>query len=256
MSTTKYTERIVAHLFSYRGDADLVMENLLCTKQAIPEAKLVVIDDANAPCNEEIRRRAEEIGVEWRVSTWPRGGNLRGKACILGILSEMMASSQGEDDVLLKIDADTCLLNASSLREFARGNQIMWGSGYPDERIYGCAYALKSHAVRKVIEYIEPLELENDAPEDIIIGFSVVNLFPNPEDLNIEIPLGVNNSEGKWTAYHWGRYPVVSRYRGFYVVTVGNKPKPPITKKQRRPVMRNLRLQAAADLKNKPVRKS
>lgn len=103
----------------------------------------------------------------------------------------------------------------------------------------------------KTLEYIETLELEKDAPEDIITGFSVMHLYPDHNDLDLEIPLGEQNPEGKWSAYHWGRYPGVTRYRGFTVVTTGNRPKPPLTKKQRRPIMRALRLQAKIDAKNK-----
>lgn len=251
MNTPEIMNKIIVHLFTFKEDYDLVLENLLCTKQALPDAHLVVIDDGNSPCHEEIRRQAEEIGAEWRISSWPRGGNLRGKPCITGILSEMIASSQNENDVLVKINADTCLLNATTLLEFASSPKIMWGSGHMDTRIYGCAYALKSFAAKKTLEYVETLELEKDAPEDVIIGFSVMHLYPNPDDMDIEIPLGETNPEGKWAAYHWGRYPVVTRYKGFTVVTTGNRPKPPITKKQRRPIMKALRLQAKIESKYK-----
>lgn len=151
MNTSKHINNIIVHLFTSKGDADLILENLLCTKQSLPEAHLVVIDDENSPCTEEIRRQAEEIGAEWRISSWPREGNLRGKPCITGILSEMLASSQNDNDVLVKINTDTCLLNAETLLAFSTSPKIMWGGARPDTRIYGCVYALKSFAAKKLL---------------------------------------------------------------------------------------------------------
>ncbi len=234
--------KIVIHLFVYEGDSALVMENLRCCRNAVPEAKLVVIDDGNHPCPPGTRQEAGDFGAEWRVSTWSRGGNLRGRACIEGILSELLASSSQSDDVLVKIDADTCLLDGSSLRAFAAGEKVIWGSGSPDERIYGCAYALRSFAAQKVLDYVKTLELSEQAPEDIIIGFSTIDLFPDSGLHDITRPLSQTPGESKWAAYNWALYPDVRAvYAGYTVVTTGNKPEPPLHKKHRLPVMRALR---------------
>lgn len=235
--------RIVIHLFVYNGDSDLVMENIKCAKNAIPHAEFVVIDDNNKPCPDEVRKEAEDFGCEWRVSTWNRGGNLRGKTCIEGILSELIASAKDDNDILMKIDADTCLLDGSSLIRFADSNKIIWGSGDPDVRIFGCAYALRSHAAKKVAEYISSLELYPNAPEDVIIGFSTVDSFPDRELYDITPPLSKNPEHGKWAAYNWAVYPdVLPFYANHMVVTTGNIPKPPLYKKHRLPVMKALRL--------------
>lgn len=239
----KTTDRsIIMHLFVYEGDASLVKENLLCVRNALPEARLVVIDDANKPCPESTRKEAEDLGAEWRTSTWSRGGNLRGKPCIEGIISELIASATDDHDTLAKIDADTCLLDGSSLREFAHGEKVIWGSGDPDVRIFGCAYALKAHAAKKIREYIAPLELYPNSPEDVVIGFSTIECFPGSENYDITPPLSKNPAHGKWAAYNWAVYPdVLPFYGGHLVVTTGNKPKAPLQKKHRLPVMRALR---------------
>lgn len=234
--------KIVIHLFVYEGDAALITENLRCCRNAVPEAKLVVIDDGNNPCPPEVRKEAEAFGAEWRVSAWSRGGNLRGRACIEGILSELLASSSREDDILMKIDADTCLLDGASLKNFAAGEKVIWASGCPDERIYGCAYALKAHAVQKVLDYVKTLELSDHAPEDIIIGFSTIDIFPDSALHDITRPLSQEPGVAKWAAYNWVLYPEVRpAYMDYTVVTTGNKPKPPLHKRHRLPVMRALR---------------
>lgn len=239
---TKKNTSIILHLFVYAGDADLVKENLLCARNALPGIRLVVIDDANKPCPDSTRKEAESLGAEWRASTWSRGGNLRGKECIEGILSEMLASTENDNDTLAKIDADTCLLDGSSLQAFSRGDKIIWGSGDPDVRIFGCAYALKAFAAKKVKDYIAPLELYPKAPEDVIIGFSAVECFPGAENYDITPPLSKKPEHGKWAAYNWAVYPDIHPfYDNHMVVTTGNKPKPPIQKKHRLPIMRALR---------------
>ena len=106
---------IHVHLFVYSGDAALVGENLLCVRHALPGAHLVVIDDGRHPCPDEVKAQAEELGAEWRVSFWERGGNLRGKACIEGMLGEMLRSMDDEGDTLVKIDADTVMVSGLSL---------------------------------------------------------------------------------------------------------------------------------------------
>lgn len=232
----------VLHVFVYEGDAGLLRETFLCARMALPEARLVAVDDGCHPCPREIREELEKLGIEWRVSHWPRGGNLRGKPCIAGILSEMEASIRHEDDVLIKMDADTCLMDGAVFRSFAgMKEKVLCGSGDPKVRIYGCLYAVRAHALRKLRTYVEGLELDPVMPEDVTVGFSLIHLYPAPERLMI-FPIG--GKDDAWTAYRWGFYPDARHYRRCTMVTVGDPPPAPLTKEQRLPVMRNLRLVA------------
>lgn len=244
--------KITIHTFVYDGDAAIIKETVLCAMQALPEARVVVVDDANSPCPPEIREEIEELGAEWRTTEWSRGGNLRGKTCITGILSELYSSAESDDDVLIKIDADTCLMNGDEIRVFAADREkILCSSGSMDVRIYGCCYCIRAHAVKKTLGYIETLEISDMAAEDVIIGLSIFHLFPDPS-LHILTPTDQKGT--KWTAYHWGYYPDARMYHGATIITVGNKAPAPLTKKQRLPVMKALRMQAAAyihDLKNR-----
>lgn len=226
----------------YNRDSSLLRETFLCARMALPEARLVAVDDGAHPCPDETRDELEKMGVEWRVSHWPRGGNLRGKPCILGILSEMEASIRHEDDVLMKMDADTCLMDGAVFRSFAgMKEKVLCGSGSPEERIYGCLYAIRAHALRRIRTYVEALELDPMMPEDVTVGFSAIRLYPEPESRLI-FPIGGKGDA--WTAYRWGYYPDARPYRGCTMVTVGDPPPAPLTKEQRLPVMRNLRLVA------------
>ena len=192
-----------------------------------------------------MKAQAEELGAEWRVSFWERGGNLRGKACIEGMLGEMLRSMDDEGDTLVKIDADTVMVSGDDLLRFAdRREMVFWGSGSVEQRVYGCLYALKAYAAVKIREYVRRLELLPDAPEDIVIGTSAFNLYPGEERHMVYAPFGPDAPDSGWTAYYWGRYPEVKGYQRFTMVTTGNPPPQPLDKRHRLPVMKNLRQMA------------
>lgn len=236
------TFRIIAHSFTYAGDAELAEENALCIRHALPEAKLVIIDDAQNPCPEDIRFKLEEMGVEWRISHWRRNGNLRGPEAILGIVSEMLSSSENDNDILVKIDPDTALLDGKELLSFAQGNKIIWGSASHICPMHGCAYAVRAHALKQVREILSLTNLPPHAPEDCSIANAIMYLFPDKEQYDLSHPCSKEHPGSVWAGYHWGCYPNVTSYDRFSVVITGNRPEPPLTKSNRVDVMRALRL--------------
>lgn len=243
---------IAIHVFVYGGDAYILPETIMCARQALPEARLVVIDEAEKPCPEELRREVEAAGIEWRVSTWPRGGNLRGKECVAGILSEMLASARSEQDLLIKLDADTCLMNGDELREcLANPEKVMCAIGAMNDRIHGCCYAIKAHAVKNALQYVQTLDMPSHAPEDIMVGLSIYNLYPDPAAHNIHSPVTAGTT---WKAFNWWDYPDPRKYKNATVVTTGNMPPAPMTAKQRPLMMRYLRLEAAQYLREQAAR--
>lgn len=186
-------------------------ESAVCPWHALPGAHLVVIDDGRHPCPDEVKAQAEELGAEWRVSFWERGGNLRGKACIEGMLGEMLRSMDDEGDTLVKIDADTVMVSGDDLLRFAdRREMVFWGSGSVEQRVYGLPVCLEGVCGRK-----NPGSMFAagagwpDAPEDIVIGTSAFNLYPGEERHMVYAPFGPDAPDSGWTAYYWGRYPEV-----------------------------------------------
>lgn len=234
--------RIIIHSFTYAGDAELAEENTLCIRHAIPEAKVVIIDDFNNPCPESIRRKLEELGVEWRVSYWNRNGNLRGSEAILGIVSEMLASSENDNDILVKIDPDTALLEGKEILSFANGTKIIWGSSSNDCPMHGCAYAIKAHALKKAEGILSLTNIPLHAPEDRSIANAIMYLFPDKNQHDLSHPCSKKHPDSVWAGYHWGCYPNVTSYDKFSVIVTGNRPEPPLTRSNRVDVMRALRL--------------
>lgn len=255
--TSLYTmnpPNITIHCFVYKGDAEIIHETVMCARQALPEARMIIIDDENNPCPPETRQHVESLGAEWRTTSWPRGGNLRGKTCITGILKELVASTTSDNDVLIKMDADTCIMDGDDIMNFANDpTKILCAGGEHDVRVYGCCYCIRGHAVKKALDYIESIEISNIAAEDVVIGFTICNLFP---DRSQHLLYKTDAKGTKWTAYHWWYYPDTRHYHGRSVITVGNRAPAPLTKKQRLPVMKNLRLQAASYIKEKAKRQA
>lgn len=236
------------HIFTYYGDCYIVKETVMCAKQALPEANVVVIDEGEKQTPPNIRKEIEDLGAEWRISTFPRRGNLRGKECVMGILTEMLASAMSDQDLLIKLDADTCLMNGEELRTFAENSQkIMCACGAMDDRIYGCCYGIKAHAVDKALQYIRPLNIPEHAPEDIMIGLSIFNLFPDPDVHTIHSTAKAGTT---WKVFNWWDYPDPRKYRLATITTTGNPPNLPMSKKQRPHMMRYLRNEAESYIKS------
>lgn len=235
-------KNIHIHIFTYSGDSYIIRETVMCAVQALPEAHVVVIDEADKPSPPEIRREVEDMGAEWRVSSWNRRGNLNGKQCILGILSEMAYSAGDDNDLLIKLDADTCLMNGEEFRHFYDDtSKVMCAAGAVDERIYGFCYCIRAHAVKSALECLNALDIPDRAPEDILIGMTIYYLFPDPESHVIHSPVGFDS---KWKALNWWDYPDSRKYRKLTVVATGNRPPVPLTSKQRPIMMKNLREEA------------
>lgn len=227
------------HVFSYEGDAYILNECIQCARQALPEARVIVIDEKGKECPEELREEILSHGAVWKVSDFPRRGNLWGKDCVTGILREMLSNAVSEDDLLIKLDADSCLMNGEDFRMMAQdGNKVMCACGKYNDRIHGFCYGLRAHAVRKALEVLEATDMPDYVPEDIIVGLAMFNLFPDPELFNIYSPV---DRRATWKAYDWWHYPDPRKYRKATVVTTGNAPPFPFTREQRPVMMRYLR---------------
>lgn len=232
---------IIIHSFTYAGDEYLTEEHAHCIRQALPEARIVVIDDGHNPSSEEVRDKLTALGAEWRVSYWKRNRNLNGPEAIMGIVDEMLASASSGNDVLVKIDPDTVLLDGQALREFACSGKMLWGSSSSAALLHGCAYAAPASALRKAKSILTIKTLQPNDPEDCSIGGALMFLYPEPGMLELTHPCSPDHPESLWAGYHWGCFPNVAPYVRFSVVVTGNQPPPHLSKRNRLDVMQSLR---------------
>lgn len=227
------------YLFTYAGDADEAIACVKCAAAALPEAVITVVDDGADPVSEHARKELLAVGVHYRQSSFPRNGNLRGPECIRGIISTL-AGNAADDDIVVKIDSDTALLNGAWIRDMA-GFGVHWcASGADSRQFYGLCYAMTGVAAKRAAAVLMQTELPATAPEDLTIGRTVIDRF-GVDKGKIIAPWTPQNRAGRWSAWNWFSVAVTpEKYAGFDVVTVGSPRPPHIPKINRARVMNAL----------------
>lgn len=111
------TSLLHIHIVAYAGNAHTLPAVIEAARFAWPTAPIAVLDDRRAPVPHSARRDLSSLrGVEYRLTRWPRGGNLRGYPCMRGLLREYRHSLRAsEAPYVLKLDADTLLLDSGPL---------------------------------------------------------------------------------------------------------------------------------------------
>lgn len=164
------------YLFTYAGDADEAQACVRCALAALPEAVITVADDEADPVPERTRKALLAAGARYRQTSFPRYGNLRGPECVRGIIS-MLAGEAADDDIVVKIDSDTALLNGAWIRDMSETGAHWCASGADSRQFYGLCYAMTGLAAKRAAEVLMQADLPDNAPEDLTIGHTVIELF-------------------------------------------------------------------------------
>lgn len=116
--------------FTFARDEDLVLESLtsvqLTMERADADVALHVVVDANDPISEAAAERLREAGAELSFSDWPRGGNNKGRECVIGMMgaySRILGESVA--DYVCKIDSDTLLAGTRFLERLEEAHEIV-----------------------------------------------------------------------------------------------------------------------------------
>ena len=92
-------------------------------------------------------------------------------------------------------------------------------------------------AAKRAAEVLMQADLPDNAPEDLTIGHTVIELFGVGKGRIIP-PWTPQNRAGRWSAWNWFSISVApEKYVGFDVVTVGSPRPPHIPKANRARVM-------------------
>lgn len=141
MKTIKYI------YFTYKGDEQHVVESVKCLRRAEPTAPIVIADDCFAPICEEMKNTlVDELKCGYRQTEYNRNGNLLGPENLIG--QTQFLEHEGVDvDVIVKVDADTMLIDTKWVYEFAEKEKpVIAGVVQRNNHhwIYGMAYAIKT----------------------------------------------------------------------------------------------------------------
>lgn len=214
-------------VFSYSGDAAEAVACVRCVRMAVPYASVTVVDDAGQSgaggyrrCSPEHRRgiTCSHHGID-RVTC-------AGLPASRGMLSEMCREAE-DDDIVVKIDCDTALLDDGWLRWMdAHPACPMYASGdfvAGAWRIYGCLYALRGWMARRLYREMDWTLLDDLAPEDVTIGREVLARVPATV-CRIEEPWRQRSPWSEWTAWCWpSRTASAESYAArFAMVTTGS----------------------------------
>lgn len=223
------------YLFTYARDAPEAVVCVQCAQRALPEAVITVVDDEKDPVADSVRRQLEDAGAIYSQSSFPRNGNLRGPECVRGIIATL-AKDIKEDDLVIKIDSDSLLLNGEWVYEMQLKKFVLWGAGYqnpknPSERsVYGSCYALRGEAVHVANTTLQSMELPPLAPEDLSIARAVQEHF-DQDRIRLDEPWSLKNPDSKWTAWNWwSRLVCPEKYQNFWMVTFGTLIPPQLPK--------------------------
>ena len=149
----------------------------------------------------------------------------------------MLAGEAADDDIVVKIDSDTALLNGAWIRDMSETGAHWCASGADSRQFYGLCYAMTGLAAKRAAEVLMQAELPDNAPEDLTIGHTVIELFGVSKGRIIP-PWTPQNRAGRWSAWNWFSISVApEKYVGFDVVTVGSPCSPHIPKANRVRVM-------------------
>lgn len=223
------------HIFTYNEDAPEAVAAARCARMAVPGAVVRVLDDGHAPMDAGTVAELEALGAAYEQTSWMRGGNLRGPGAIVGVLRSMTARAD-PDDILVKLDADTALLDGDWLHWMAHHPACLWYSSGDDRHLtYGCCYAVRAHVAVHLADVLQERHLPEDAPEDLTYALAMIQEYGR-EACRIENPWRRGETEdSRWSCWCWHSATASPDLyaRMFRVVTTGN-PRPHGVPRQRR----------------------
>lgn len=134
-------------ILTFSRDAALSLAALRCVRRRLPDAAVTVADDGHDPVTAEVAAQMQALGARYVQTDFPRRGNLNGSSCVRGIL-ETLLDGTADDDVAIKLDADTVLRSDGPVRRMlaagaGRVRQLLRRTDHvrPVLRVHGCRVA-------------------------------------------------------------------------------------------------------------------
>mgnify|MGYP001824358138 CR=1 FL=1 len=167
---------MLAVWFSFGPDGPCLIESVGAFRHAAGgRGKVAVIDDAAHPLSAECLRMVEPH--YYQRTDFPRGGNLRGWPCVLGMLETMASVCRAANEPgCLKVDCDTLVFELNWLDREAPLCGFMSGR---NAYAVGMCYWMTLETIDRVRTSFESRWLQPGwrAPEDqTITGLSLIHI--------------------------------------------------------------------------------
>lgn len=178
MEKKKMTKVCVAFL-CYRDDSELVLESQRAAIRAFAkepglEASYVLIDDGWCRTTKECRERFLAASDKTLVleTGYRRGTMILGGENLVGEVEAFCRAAEMTDaDILVKMDADTCMFKADWIADFAASNEALCAGAFDFQNnnhtsVFGLCYALKAKVLRLLLEDCRKYPAHHRAWED------------------------------------------------------------------------------------------
>lgn len=171
--------RVAVAFLCYREDSELVLESQRAAIRAFAhepslDPYFVLIDDAWCRTTKPVRDAFLAAHPQSRVivTGYRRGTMILGGENLVGQIEAFCdAAETTQADVLVKMDADTCMFKADWLREFAENPDAMCAGAFDfgcgnHTSVFGLCYALKGGILRPLLEDVRTYPAHHKAWED------------------------------------------------------------------------------------------
>ena len=136
--------------FTFRGDAESLLQSIRSIRACHPTAKIAVFDDGHHPL-------PKQPPCDFYERTWfQRGGNLNGRECIMGeLLAFQKTARLFGAQWIAKIDCDTVVVDGA--RAFSLPAAVhadIYGASWHEQGVWGPFYIISAAFVYRMLEAI------------------------------------------------------------------------------------------------------
>lgn len=181
--------RVTIAFLAYRDDSALVLESQRAAIRAFAkcetlEPTFVLMDDAWCPVERTAREKflAAHPNTRHVLTGYRRGFMILGGECILGQCEAFRDIAEATSaDMLVKMDADTCMFKADWLEQFAADEKALCAGAFDfgngnHTSVFGLCYALKRGVLSPLVEDLRRYPAHHKAWEDHEVSSRVFRL--------------------------------------------------------------------------------
>ena len=181
--------KVTVAFLGYRDDSELVLESQRAaiwafSKSETLEPSFVLLDDAWCPVKREAREKF--LAAHERASViqtgYRRGFMILGGENLVGQCEAFAEAAEATDaDILVKMDADTCMYKVDWIEEFATDAKALCAGAFDFGKgnhtsVFGLCYALKREVLRPLAEDVRMYPAHHKAWEDHEVSSRVFRL--------------------------------------------------------------------------------
>ena len=179
----------------YREDSELVLESERAAIAAFEKCpslnpSFVLIDDAWCPVNKECREKflAAHPNTYHILTGYRRGTMILGGENLTGQCEAFCKAADMTDaDILVKMDADTCMFKADWIEQFANTPEALCAGAFDfgmgnHTSVFGLCYALKRGILKPLLDDVRQYPAHHKAWEDHEVSSRVFRIAKGDMD--------------------------------------------------------------------------